>query len=161
MAWNYFGGGTLVFGGNCKDGVQWLAKQMLIDLVSLRYEFTGWVDKVSDFYNDIDVYIQPSVSEGFGIEIIEAMAHGRPVIATTGTCGPDVITDGVEGFIVPPRDPMAILEKVRFFRDHPEKIAEMGGNARLRAKEYSWERIEERYVQFYKRILSPPVVMSR
>lgn len=151
MAWPHFTGGELVFGGGSCQYIKQLARQ--IDPTLRDQTYLGWVGEVSDFYNQVSVYIQPSVTEGFGIEIIEAMAHGRPVIATTGTSGPDVITDGVEGFIVPPRDPKAILEKMMFFRDNPGKIADMGLKAKERAREYSWEKIEQRYYDFYLGLL--------
>jgi glycosyltransferase involved in cell wall biosynthesis len=152
MALNHFDG-KFVFGGSCKDWMQWLSIQTRMPLTPEKIGFTGWLENISDFYNQISVYVQPSSSEGFGIEIIEAMAHGRPVIATTGTCGPDVISDGVDGFVVPARDPAAILERMIFFRDNPGKIAEMGIRAREKAMEFSWEKVEQKYIEFYKGIL--------
>ena len=154
LAWKYFSGnGKLVFGGSCKDGVLWLANQMGIQLTPDRYELTGWVKNISDFYNNISVYCQVSASEGFGIETIEAMAAGRPVIVSSGAGSADAVTDGVDGFVVPARDPKALLDKLIFFRDNPGKIAEMGVKAREKAKEYSWEMVEQKYIQFYKGIL--------
>lgn len=151
MAWSHFTGGELVFGGGHCQYIKQLATQ--IDPSLRNQTYLGWVNKVSDFYNQVSVYIQPSSSEGFGIEVVEAMAHGRPAIATTGTCGPDVITDGVDGFVVPARDPKAILDRLVFFRDNPGKIAEMGARAREKAKDFSWEKVEQKYITFYKGIL--------
>src|SRR5581483_3372135 len=68
----------------------------------------GEVKDLSDFYNSISVLCAPSSTEGFGICILEAMSHGRPVIATTNTCLPDVD----EGLIVPIRNPSAIAEAI-------------------------------------------------
>lgn len=154
LAWKYFSGnGKLVFGGNCKDGVQWLANQMGITLAPDRYELTGWIQNVSDFYNNISVYCQVSASEGYGIETIEAMAAGRTVIVSSGAGSADAVTDGLDGFVVPARDPKAILEKLIFFRDNPGKIAEMGAKAREKAKDFSWEKVEQKYINFYKGIL--------
>ncbi len=154
LAWKHFTGkGKLVFGGNCKDGMQWLANQMGILLTPDKHELTGWVQNVSDFYNGISVYCQCSASEGFGLEVVEAMAHGRPVIVSSGAGSADAVTDGVDGFVVPARDARAILDKLNFFRDHPEKVVEMGRNAREKAKAFSWEVVEGRYETFYKSVL--------
>lgn len=152
LAWKHFSGnGELVFGGGYCDYIKQLASQ--IDTTLHGQIYLGWLQRTSDFYSQISVYCAPSVSEAFHIEVLEAMAHGRPAIATNGTCGPDVITDGVDGFVVPVREPKAILDKLVFFRDHPEKIAEMGAQAREKAKLFSWDKIEQKYVGFYKEIV--------
>jgi glycosyltransferase involved in cell wall biosynthesis len=155
LAWKYFEGkGKMVFGGNCQDGVRWLSQQLNIPLTTDRYELTGWVNNVSDFYNNISIYCQVSRSEGFGIETVEAMAHGRPVIVSAGAGSADAVTDGVDGFVVPAGDWQPILDKLNYFVSNPDKIAEMGKAAREKAKTLSWDKIENKYVEFYKSILS-------
>lgn len=152
LAWKFFtGNGELVFGGAHCDYIRQFAQKIEQTLRGQIY--LGWIEKTSDFYNQISVYCAPSVSEAFHIELLEAMAHGRPVIATTGTCAPDVITDGVDGFIVPPREPQAILERLNYFKAYPANIAEMGKAAREKAKLFSWESVEKRYIEFYKEII--------
>jgi glycosyltransferase involved in cell wall biosynthesis len=136
---------TLLFGGNCDK------------FVTPNFpgaKTTGWVQDVKDFYSLTSVYVQPSVTEGFGIEILEAMAYGIPVIATTGTAGPDIITNGVDGFIVPPRDPLAIKDKIQYFAEHPYEVQEMGARARETAKKYTWDIVEQKYRALYRRISS-------
>ena len=59
-----------------------------------------------------DVFVFPSLFEGFGLVILEALAQGLPVITTANTGGPDIISDGVDGFIVPLRSAFAIAEKL-------------------------------------------------
>jgi glycosyltransferase involved in cell wall biosynthesis len=114
---------------------------------------TGWLNDVADFYNQISVYVQPSITEGFGIEILEAMAYGRPVIATSGTAGPDVITDGVDGFVVKPGNFVELMQKLKFFKDNPQAIKEMGFRASQKAKQYTWEIVEQRYKKMYAEVL--------
>lgn len=153
MAWPHFSRDEyqLVFAGNQCDGIKAIANAIGTNLGNITY--MNWVEKTSDFYNRISVYIQPSATEAFGIETIEAMAHGRAVIVSSGAGSADAVTDGIDGFVVPPRDPGAILEKMSFFRDHPEKITEMGAAAREKAKQFSWEKVEETYVRIYKELL--------
>jgi starch synthase len=68
------------------------------------------------------------------------MASGLPVITTTNTGGRDIITDGIDGFIVPIRDVSAIKERLVYLYENPDKRMEMGLAARKKAELYSWDR---------------------
>lgn len=103
----------------------------------------------TELYNKASVYVQPSVTEGFGLTVLEAMAHGTPVIVSEGAGVKDIITDGQEGFIVPIRNPDAIVEKLQFMYNYPQEAMRMGYNARITAEKYSWDKIEARYVQLW------------
>jgi glycosyltransferase involved in cell wall biosynthesis len=87
-----------------------------------------------------DVFVFPSLFEGFGLVLLEAMARGLPIITTPNTAGPDLITDGVEGFIVPIRSASAIVEKLDLLRREPERRATMSESARTRAQEFTWQQ---------------------
>ncbi|WLT38832.1 glycosyltransferase family 4 protein [Synechocystis sp. B12] len=67
--------------------------------------------QLNQYYSSANVFVFPSLVEGFGLVLTEAMACGIPIIATPNTAGPDIITNGVEGFIIPIRDPEALQEK--------------------------------------------------
>lgn len=77
-------------------------------------------------------HVFPTLIEGFGRNIIEAMASGLPVITTPNCAGPDLIEHGVTGFIIPIRDVDAICEKLAWIHDNPQEAAEMGERARER-----------------------------
>ena len=77
-------------------------------------------------------HVFPTLLEGFGRNIIEAMASGLPVITTQNCAGPDLIEDGVTGFIIPIRDAAAICDRLAWIHDHPREAAEMGDRARNR-----------------------------
>ena len=77
-------------------------------------------------------HVFPTLLEGFGRNIIEAMASGLPVITTAHCAGPDLIEDKVTGFIVPVRDVDAICERLAWINDHPQEAIEMGRRARDR-----------------------------
>jgi glycosyltransferase involved in cell wall biosynthesis len=87
-----------------------------------------------------DVFVFPSLFEGFGLVLLEAMAMGLPVITTAHTAGPDLITDGVEGFIVPVRSSAAIASRLKLLQEEPERRAAMATAARRRAAEFSWRQ---------------------
>lgn len=112
-------------------------------------EFMGWVKDVSEFYNQITLLVQPSVSEGYGIEVLEAMAHARPVVCSTGVGAADAVVDGA-GLIVPSRDPVKIAEAIGIYRAKPGKVASDGAYARENAKAFRWESIREKYQSFWR-----------
>ena len=77
-----------------------------------------------------DVLVLPSLHEGFGLVMTEAMAQGLVVITTPHTAGPDLITDGVDGFIVPIRSAAAIEEKLALLLREPDRLrGDAGGGA--------------------------------
>jgi glycosyltransferase involved in cell wall biosynthesis len=69
----------------------------------------------------------------------EAMSQGLPLIITPNTGGSDLVIEGVTGFLVPIRNPMAIAEKIAWFADNRNKIPEMGERARVHASQYTWK----------------------
>ena len=89
-----------------------------------------------------DVFVFPSLFEGFGLVLLEALAMGLPVITTAHTAGPDLIREGVEGFIVPIRDSSAIAACLERLHRDPARRSEMARAARLRAREITWEDYE-------------------
>lgn len=86
-----------------------------------------------------DVLVFPSLFEGFGLVILEAMACGLPVITTPHTAGPDVITDGEDGFIVPIRSAEAIAEKLTLLDQDRDRLRYMGQAALRKSQQFSWE----------------------
>ena len=86
-----------------------------------------------------DVLVFPSLFEGFGLVLLEAMSRGTTVITTAHTAGPDVLTEGTDGFIVPVRSAVAIAEKLEGLVREPERVRAMGEAARRKAAACSWE----------------------
>jgi len=107
------------------------------------FQLMGYVQNPGEVYDTSSVYIQPSVEESFGIPILEAMAHGRPVIASEGAGASELVDGG--GFVVPRRDPKAIADKVSYLKNNPNLVGEMGRNAREKAKNYTWAKIRRQY----------------
>jgi glycosyltransferase involved in cell wall biosynthesis len=91
-----------------------------------------------------DVFLFPSLFEGFGLVLLEAMAMGLPIVTTANTAGPDLIDDGVEGFIVPIRSSQAIVEKLQLLLDDPSRLAAMSEAAKKRAATFTWSTYGER-----------------
>jgi glycosyltransferase involved in cell wall biosynthesis len=95
--------------------------------------------------SEADVFVFPSLFEGFALVILEAMATGLPVITTSNTAGPDLIEDGKEGLIVPAGDVEALQTAMESLLNDPERARAMGRAAHEKAKEYTWERYGERW----------------
>ncbi|MBU2850413.1 glycosyltransferase family 4 protein [Acidithiobacillus ferrivorans] len=100
-----------------------------------------------EIYRNADVFVFPSLLEGMGLVVLEAMATGLPVITTPNGPG-DLVRDGVDGFVVPIRDVDAIVEKLEYLRAHPKERLRMGQNARERAKMFTWEHYRAKVTDF-------------
>jgi glycosyltransferase involved in cell wall biosynthesis len=106
--------------------------------------------RLSWFYSQASVLVFPSVEDGFGLVQAQAMACGLPVIATRNTGAEDLFTNGVEGFIVPVRDPKSICDKLQWMLDNPLKRQEMGEAALRRVRELGgWDAYGERAMAIY------------
>lgn len=91
-----------------------------------------------------DVLVLPSLFEGFGLVLVEALSQGLPIIATNHTGAPDIIEDGREGFIVPIRSSESIAEKLERLQQDPERLEKMRMNARMTAANLLWSDYRQR-----------------
>lgn len=95
--------------------------------------------------------VLPSLVDGGFTSAMESMACGIPVIATSMGSLPEIIEDGVTGFLVPPNNPGGIREKMLYLEKHPEKSLEMGAIARRRVLEkFTWKRVADQCLEAYK-----------
>ncbi len=99
---------------------------------------------LNQYYSQASVFVFPSLIEGLALVLLEAMACGIPIITTPNAGGTDIITDGVEGFIIPIRDTEALTAKLDWCYTHPEELAEMGKAARRKAETLTWALYRQR-----------------
>jgi alpha-maltose-1-phosphate synthase len=104
-----------------------------------------------------DVMVFPSLFEGFGLVILEAMANGLPVITTPNTGAPDFLSDGHDGFIVPVRDAEAIAEKLELLSRDRERLDAMSQAAMQKAALRSWKYYRRDLVSTVQQALAEPV----
>jgi glycosyltransferase involved in cell wall biosynthesis len=97
-----------------------------------------------------DVMVFPSLFEGFGLVVLEAMACGVPVIATPQGGAPDFLVDGGDGFMVPIRDSEAIAEKLEILVRDRNRLSSMSQAAMRKAVQHSWQSYRTRLVQIVK-----------
>ncbi len=153
-AWKHFTdkGKLSLAGAHTPNLMDW-KKAVLSSNSKSNIEILGFVDNKWNFLDSISVYVQPSVTEGFGIPILEAMAAGRPVIASKGAGASEIVKDGKHGLLFEPRDVQKLLEHIQYFHDNPSEIKKMGDAARKQARKYTWKKAQNKYVKLYKEML--------
>ncbi len=120
-----------------------------------RCLFFGYQQDVSRFYNAIDVLLLSSVNEGTPVSVIEALAAGRPVVATRVGGVPDVVRDGVDGFLVEAGDVTALADRLAELAADPERRARMGAEGRARVLErYAVDRLVDDVDRLYRSLLA-------
>jgi glycosyltransferase involved in cell wall biosynthesis len=88
-----------------------------------------------ELYRNADLFVLPTLSDGFGLTQLEALAHGLPVVATPNCAR--VVEDGVQGRIVPAADSQALAHAILSFADCPDRSWDMADACRARAGEFS------------------------
>jgi phosphatidylinositol alpha-mannosyltransferase len=118
--------------------------------------FTGYVpdEELPRYYASADVFCAPNTgNESQGYVLLEAMAAGKPVVASNIEGFAGVITHGVEGLLVLPKDADALALALVHLLADGELRARMGRHARARAEEFGWDRVAQRVLSYYERLL--------
>ena len=100
-----------------------------------------------DVYAWADVFVLPTVEDGFAVVLAQAQAAGLPIITTTNSGGPDIIQDGGQGFIVPIRNAQAIVDRLAWCNDHREELAQMSEALHERPPGRSWDDVAHDFMQ--------------
>jgi len=107
-------------------------------------------------FQSADVFVFPSLAEGFGHVLLEAMACGLPVISTTHTAAVDLISDGREGFIIEPGDVAELARGIEFFLKNPAQRIQIGLAARSRAEEFTWAKFRRNLAEALREMVNRP-----
>jgi glycosyltransferase involved in cell wall biosynthesis len=116
--------------------------------------FLGYQEAVTTIVRECDVFVLPSLLEGFGIAVVEAMALGVPVVASATGGIPEIITDGEDGLLVPPGDSSALAAAIRRLLTDDALREAIVGRARERAKRFTASVMAEQYREWYEELLS-------
>jgi glycosyltransferase involved in cell wall biosynthesis len=128
----------------------------LVEKMSLqdRFFFLGFREDVPEILRDLDVFVLSSVSEGFSIATVEAMASSKPVVVTRSGGPQEIVEDGRTGWLVPPADPTALAEKICEILANPARAAALAQSARLKVETtFTIERMVREYEHLYERLL--------
>ena len=121
--------------------------------VSDRVRFLGWRNDVHEILPVFDLFVLPSLNEGMGRVLVEAMAAGRPIVASRTGGVPDLVKDGKNGLLVPPGDVPALAEAVMYMIKHPDQAGKMGECGRKMCPEFSRESMVDKLDSLYKDLL--------
>ncbi len=131
----------------------WMYREIYARVEALHLEravhFLGWVDEATlpALYNGASLFVYPSLYEGFGLPVLEAMACGVPVVTSNAASLPEVVGDA--GLTVEPEDTVGLAEAIAQLLDDPDLRAEMRRRGLARARQFSWKRAAQRLLTIY------------
>jgi phosphatidylinositol alpha-mannosyltransferase len=106
------------------------------------------------YYSTADIYCAPATGhESFGIVLLEAMATGKPVVASNISGYASVITNGQEGLLVPPKQEVPLAQAIARLIKDPELGRTMGERGRIKSQNYGWDQIAVKVLDYYKTVL--------
>ncbi len=131
-----------------------VAKKKLQDVVFVG--FASYED-LPRYYQTADIFCAPATgAESFGIVLLEAMAMAKPIVASNIEGYAGVISDGVDGVLVPPRDSQSLAQAlISLLGDGPRR-REMGAQGRAKALKFGWDSIAGTILDYYHRVLGEP-----
>lgn len=119
--------------------------------------FVGWVtgEQKQRLLQESDVYLLPSYSEGLPVSILEAMSAGLAILSTPVGGIPEIIVDGLNGYLVKPGDQETFYQRIMTFITNPELVRSMGRQSRLLVRAYEPAQVFATLSDFYTELLSP------
>jgi len=110
--------------------------------LSNHVAFRGRVDgsKLCNFYARSDIFVSTSLYEGFGMALVEAMYNHLPIVAMDCGAIPELVRDGLDGFLIPPGDHKQLAEKIKVLMQSEELREKMGEQAFRKVKKFDWDR---------------------
>ena len=113
----------------------------------------GLRDDIDSILTAADVFVQPSLSEGLPLAVLEAMGFGLPVVATRVGGVPEAVVDGDTGYLVPPGNPEALAAALARVIESADRGTSMGAAGRDRAvAKFSVERMADAYRQLFREL---------
>jgi glycosyltransferase involved in cell wall biosynthesis len=139
------------------DGDEWSLLTNLINKLSLEenVRLCGVTDHIEEKMLSSSIFALSSRFEGFGLVLLEAMSCGLPCVSYSCPCGPkDIISDGVDGFIVPMEDEVMLAERIEYLIEKEERRKEMGEAAYKKAHNYSINIIISMWMDLFHSLVS-------
>jgi len=130
-------------------------KQESISLgISEKIMFLGWRKDVFEIINTFDIFVLPSLNEGMGRVLLEAMLLGKPIIASDTGGIPELVKDGINGFLFPTGDYKKLAEKIIFLIKNPAVAKEMEkkGKEKAEKEEFSLAGMVKRIENLYEKL---------
>ncbi|MFN8005878.1 MAG: glycosyltransferase [Terriglobia bacterium] len=122
--------------------------------LSKKIFLPGFVENLQDFFAAMDLFVFPSLSEGLGSVLLKAMSYRVPVIASQVGGIPEIVVDGVTGFLFPPGDPVAMADRVLYALGDMNQLRRCKENATRRLNDdFSVVKMSEATAQIYSNVL--------
>ena len=139
--------------GAALHGLQTLADQLKL---GDRVRFTGFIpnEDLHVLLNSADIFVMPSEAELLSLASLEAMASGLPVLLANAVALPELVTQGVNGYLFRPGDPVDAAHYMQLLADQPERWPEMGRAGVERAQVHGLENTLSQYEQLYEKLLA-------
>ncbi|MGC8877940.1 MAG: glycosyltransferase [Anaerolineae bacterium] len=121
-----------------------------------RVHFSDWVprERIADHYRRADIFVTATTWEGMPNTVLEAMACALPIVGTQVPGLQELVQDSVNGYLVPPRDPIALADALALLIDNGYERRRMGRQGRLLAeRQFAWDYIAAQYVEVYRHVL--------
>jgi glycosyltransferase involved in cell wall biosynthesis len=129
----------VVIGSGDKEYVTRLQRMVDDHGLQNHVHYLGYQHSINPYLAGFDLYVHPALMEGFGIAVLEAMAMGKPVVATRTGGLPEIVEDGVTGLLVPAGDSAALAVNVLKLLEDPDRALTMGHAGWQRARDqFSW-----------------------
>ena len=141
---------TLVGDGELEAGLRELAADL--ELHNVRFHGRADGGELRELYRNADIFVLPSEREGMPLVLLEALAMGLPVVATDIPGSRDVITDGTNGVLVPPDDPVALQKALLSIATDLDGYRHMSKASRSLATQYSWTAVGARFERLYNEV---------
>jgi glycosyltransferase involved in cell wall biosynthesis len=118
--------------------------------------FTGHVsdERLEALYNAADVFVLPSLYESFGLVLLEAMAHRKPIVATKILGVSELVTSGLNGILVEPRNSEQLSEAIIQVLSEKNYANQLGTNGELFSRKFGWKKMVAEYMSAYRECLN-------
>lgn len=117
--------------------------------------FPGFISDLENILPGLNLLVHPAYMEGLGVALIQAVACGVPIVAARAGGIPEVVKDGENGYLVPPRNAKALLEKITYLLHRPDTARRFGENGiKIAENEFSIERMVRENHAIYKKLLA-------
>jgi glycosyltransferase involved in cell wall biosynthesis len=139
---------TLVFAGKGDLETELKASAFRMGVTG-KVRFLGWRDEIPQVMRSLDIFVLPSLNEGMGRVLVEAMAAGKPVVGTRVGGIPDLIKDGENGFLVAPGDVNGLSQAIQLLTKNEQLRKRMGKHGRILAQEFGLDKMIEKIDALY------------
>jgi len=138
----------IVGDGQEKEKLETLVQELNLQN-SIRFAGKVTNEQIPKYMAQADLFVLPSLSEGFPLVVVEAMASGLPIVTTNVRGLPEIVQNGENGFNVEPKNPEDLAEKILLILESKDLREKMSKKNLIKANEYTWDRVVDELIKVY------------